>query len=108
MVFLNEEEGLSEDEEQVYLDQLAMFIIPMEERALEAYEGGYQKAIELRIFNDWTAKLREALTRLNDIQYPPLRETGGDLVQAPPLPIPQPLDGLRRGAPEAAAEEEGE
>ncbi len=101
-------EGLSEDEEQVYLDQLAMFIIPMEERALEAYEGGYQKAIELRIFNDWTAKLREALTRLNDIQYPPLRETGGDLVQAPPLPIPQPLDGLRRGAPEAAAEEEGE
>ncbi len=90
-------EGLTEEEEQVYLDQLAMFIIPMEERALEAYEGGYQKAIELRIFNDWTAKLREALTRLNDIQYPPLRETGGDLVEAPPLPIPEPLDGLRRG-----------
>ena len=32
-------EGLSEDEEQVYLDQLAMFIIPMEERALEALAG---------------------------------------------------------------------
>ncbi len=90
-------EGLTEEEEQVYLDQLAMFIIPMEDRALEAFEGGYQKAIELRIFNSWTAQLREALTRLNDVQYPPLRETGGDLVEAPPLPIPQPLDGLRRG-----------
>lgn len=90
-------EGLTEEEEQVYLDQLAMFIIPMEDRALEAYEGGYQKAIELRIFNTWTAKLREALTRLNDVQYPPLRETGGDLVEAPPLPMPAPLDGLRRG-----------
>ena len=99
-------EGLTEDEEQVYLDQLAMFIIPMEERALEAYEGGYQKAIELRIFNDWTAQLREALTRLNDVQYPPLRETGGDLVEAPPLRMPEPLDGLRRGAP--AEEGDGE
>ena len=88
-------EGLSEDEEQVYLDQLAMFIIPMEERALEAYEGGYQKAIELRIFNEWTAQLHEALTRLNDVQYPPLRETGGDLVEASPLSMPSPLEGLQ-------------
>ena len=103
-------EGLSEDEEQVYLDQLAMFIIPMEERALEAFEGGYQKAIELRIFNDWTAQLHEALTRLNDVQYPPLRETGGDLVQAPPLPMPEPLDGLRRGGdgPSSAPTEGGQ
>jgi len=101
-------EGLTEEEEQVYLDQLAMFIIPMEERALEAFEGGYQKAIELRIFNSWTAQLREALTRLNDIQYPPLRETGGDLVEAPPLPIPQPLDGLRRGDAEPADDDGGE
>ena len=82
-----------------------MFIIPMEERALEAYEGGYQKAIELRIFNRWTAQLREALTRLNDIAYPPLRESGGDLVEAPPLPMPEPLDGLRRSEGE---DEEGE
>ncbi len=92
-------DGLSEEEQQVYLDQLAMFIIPMEERALEAYEGGYNKALELRIYNRWTAKLREALTRMNDVQYPPLRETGADIVEASPLPLPEPLDGLRRGAP---------
>ena len=90
-------EGLSEDEEQVYMDQLAMFIIPMEERALEAFEGGYNRAIELRIYNRWTARLREALTRLNDVQYPPLRESGGDIVERSPLPMPEPLDGLQRG-----------
>ncbi|MBX3251035.1 MAG: tetratricopeptide repeat protein [Myxococcales bacterium] len=90
--------GLTEEEEQVYLDQLAMFIIPMEERALEAFEGGYQKAIELRIYNRWTARLLEALQRLNSVQYPPLRESGGALVEAPPLPAPRHLDGLRRDA----------
>jgi TolA-binding protein len=91
-------EGLNEEEEQSYRDQLAMFIIPMEERALEAFEGGYQKALELRIYNRWTARLREALTRLNDVQYPPFREMGGDIVEGEPLPMPEPLDGLRRGA----------
>ncbi len=90
-------EGLNADEEQSYRDQLAMFIIPMEERALEAYEGGYQKALELRIYNRWTQRLREGLTRLNDVQYPPLREMGGEIVEGEPLPMPEPLDGLRRG-----------
>ena len=97
-------EGLNEEEEQSYRDQLSMFIIPIEERALEAYEGGYQKAIELRIFNRWTAQLREALTRLNDVQYPPFREMGGGIVEGAPLPMPGPLDGLRRRAAAEASE----
>jgi cellulose synthase operon protein C len=91
-------EGLTSEERQSYQDQLMMFVIPMEERALEAYEGGYGKALEMRIFNSWTGKLREALTRLNDIQYPPFREKGGDTVRGAPLPVPEPLDGLRRDA----------
>jgi TolA-binding protein len=95
--------GLSEEEDQAYRDQLAMFIIPIEEQALQAYEGGYQQAIELRIFNSWTAQLREGLTRLNDVQYPPFREMGADIVEAVPLPLPEGFDGLRRG--EAAQEE---
>jgi TolA-binding protein len=93
-------EGLSEEERQSYQDQLAAAIVPIEERALEAYEGGYQKAIELRIYNEWTAKLREALTRLNDVQYPPMREIGVDIVAEAPLPLPERLGGLRRGPEE--------
>jgi TolA-binding protein len=92
-------EGLSEEEEMAYTDQLSSFIVPIEERALEAYEGGYNTALELRIFNRWTAQLREGLTRLNDVQYPPLREMGGELGEANAIPVPAPLDGLRRGPP---------
>jgi hypothetical protein len=98
-------ENLSEAEQQVYRDELAKFIVPIEERALEAYEGGYRKALELRVFNTWTQKQREALTRLNDVQYPPLREAGAELAEAQILPLPEPYDGLRRApeVPPAAA-----
>jgi TolA-binding protein len=99
-------ESLSDAEKQVYRDQLAMFIVPIEERALEAYEGGYQKAIELRVYNRWTRELREGLTRLNDVQYPPLRELGAELATGRQLPLPVPYAGLRRagGQPDAVAE----
>ncbi len=88
--------NLSENEAQAYRDELAKFIVPIEERALEAYEGGYHKALELRVFNAWTQKEREALTRLNDVEYPPLREAGAGLTEARILPLPATYDGLRR------------
>ncbi len=90
--------GLSEDEDQAYRDQLGTFIVPIEEQALEAYQGGYQTAIDLHIFNRWTAQLHEGLTRLNDVEFPPLREAGAELDEGAALPLPLPLDGLRRGA----------
>jgi len=99
-------EGLSEEEEQVYMDQLARFIVPMEERALEAYEGGYQRALELHIYNSWTARLREGLTRLNDVQYPPLREAGGRIAEGSALPLPAPLESLSRGDASTSGSEE--
>jgi TolA-binding protein len=88
--------NLNEQEEQVYRDELTKLIVPIEERALEAYESGYKKALELHVFNTWTQKQREALTRLNDVEYPPLREAGAGLAEAQPLALPTPLDGLRR------------
>ncbi|MFO0686170.1 MAG: tetratricopeptide repeat protein [Sandaracinus sp.] len=90
-------EGLSEEEDQAYRDQLGTFIVPIEEQALEAYQGGYQTAIDLHIFNTWTAQLHEGLTRLNDVEFPPLREVGAELDEGAALPLPAPLDGLRRG-----------
>jgi cellulose synthase operon protein C len=88
--------GLNDEQEQAYRDQLAMFIVPIEERALEAYEGGYRKALELRVFNHWTQKLREGLTRLNQVEYPPLREIGTEMAVASSLSPPDPLTELRR------------
>jgi TolA-binding protein len=89
---------LSEVEEQAYRDELAKFIVPIEERALEAYESGYRKALELRVFNTWTEKQREALTRLNDVEYPPLKEAGVGLREARLLPLPAPLEAPREPA----------
>lgn len=95
-------EGLNEEEQQVYRDELAMFVVPIEERALEAYAGGYQKARELGIYNRWTVLMREGLTRLNDVEYPPIREIGGDVARESPLPQGEVLLGLTRRTPEAS------
>ncbi|MET0343450.1 MAG: tetratricopeptide repeat protein [Polyangiales bacterium] len=85
-------EGLSEDDAQLYRDELARFVVPIEERALSAFEGGYQKARALGISNRWTAAMREALTRLNEVAYPSLREIGVELVRAPVHAVPPVLD----------------
>ena len=88
-------EGLSEEEQQVYRDELSMFVVPIEERALEAYEGGYRKARELGIYNKWTALMREGLTRMNEVEYPPLREQGGDLAHDSSVAQGPVLKGLK-------------
>ena len=68
----------------------------LEERALEAYESGWQKALELQIFNSWTAKMRDALGRLNAELYPPLKEIGFELRSRGPMPLPPLIPGPRR------------
>lgn len=91
--------GLSADEEQSYKDQLSMFIVPMEDKALQAYEGGYRKAIELSIYNEWTARLREGLTRLNDVEHPAMREMGAQIVSPSIVPQVSYRSTLDQGAP---------
>jgi tetratricopeptide (TPR) repeat protein len=88
--------GLSEAEKELYTQSIEEFIVPIEERGLEAYESGWKKAIELGIFNEWTAKMRAALGRLNSELYPPLKETGFALRSRGPLPLPPLIGGLRR------------
>jgi TolA-binding protein len=90
-------EGLNEEEQQVYRDQLSMFVVPIEERALEAYEGGYRKARELGIYNQWTVLMREGLTRMNDVEYPPIREMGGEIVKDVALKEGVIIEGMRSG-----------
>jgi outer membrane protein assembly factor BamD (BamD/ComL family) len=97
--------GSSAAASQAYRDELATFIVPMEDEALQAYERGYEAALRLHIFNRWTRELRAGLTRLNDVQYVPLREMGGALGRVHPLPVAAPLDRLVTHAPLPAAAE---
>ncbi|HEX5656224.1 MAG TPA: tetratricopeptide repeat protein [Polyangiales bacterium] len=92
-------EGLSEQEQQVYRDELAGFVVPIEERALEAYAGGYKKAREIGIYNQWTTQMREALTRLNEVEYPKLNEIGVGLAPESEFPKPPVIAGVRRKEP---------
>lgn len=71
--------GLSEADKEAYQAQIDEFVVPIEEKSLDAYESGWKKAVELGIYNQWTAKMREALGRLNSELYPPLKEAGLDI-----------------------------
>jgi tetratricopeptide (TPR) repeat protein len=87
---------LNAEQKELYSQQIDEFVVPIEEKSLEAYESGWQKALELGIFNQWTAKMREALGRLNTELYPPLAETGFELRSRGPSALPPLIDAPRR------------
>ena len=89
--------NLSDAEKEQYQSQIDEFVVPIEERSLDAYENGWKKAIELGIYNQWTAKMREGLGRLNAELYPPFKETGFEVRSQGPRPLPTLIDAPRRG-----------
>ncbi len=91
--------GLEGESKEQYQTQIDEFAVPIEERSLDAYENGWKKAIELGIYNQWTAKMREALGRLNAELYPPFKETGFDIRSQGPISFPPLFDSPRRRAP---------
>jgi hypothetical protein len=89
-------DSLREEEKELYRQSIEEFVIPIEERSLEAYESGWRKALELGIFNTWTAKMREALGRLNAELYPPLKEVGFEIRSQSALQMPALIGAPRR------------
>jgi TolA-binding protein len=94
--------GLSETDKEAFTSQIEEFVVPVEEKSLDAYENGWKKAIELGIYNQWTAKMREALGRLNSELYPPMREIGFEVRSASVPPLPGLIDAPRRATEPAA------
>jgi len=86
----------SEDQKTEYQSQIEEFAVPMEERSLDAYENGWKKAIDIGIYNQWTAKMRDALGRLNSELYPPFKETGFEVRSQGPLPLPALIEAPSR------------
>jgi tetratricopeptide (TPR) repeat protein len=66
--------GLSPEEAEAYRGALDMYVVEMEEKAIDLYSQGYAKAIELQVYDQYTSKIREALGRLSPDEYPPERE----------------------------------
>lgn len=86
----------TDDQKADYQSQIEEFAVPMEERSLDAYENGWKKALDLGIYNQWTAKMRDALGRLNSELYPPFKETGFEVRSQGPLPLPALIDAPNR------------
>ena len=42
---------LNAEEQQVYRDELEKVVVVVEEKAIDAYKGGYQKALQLGVYN---------------------------------------------------------
>ena len=89
--------NLADPDKEAYQQQIDSFVVPVEEKSLEAYENGWKKAVELGIFNGWTGKMREALGRLNGELYPPQKEIGFEIRSSAPASLPGLINAPRRG-----------
>lgn len=94
--------GLGDADKQAYQSQIEEFVVPIEERSLDAYENGWKKAIELGIYNQWTAKMRDALGRLNGELYPAFKEVGFEVRSQGPAPFPALIEAPKRSVTGAA------
>jgi TolA-binding protein len=67
--------GISEAEATAYREALDTYVIDIQDKALQLFSAGYQKAIQMQVYDQYTAKIREALGRLQADKYPPERES---------------------------------
>lgn len=82
--------GLSEAEATAYREALDLYVIEIQDKAIQLFSSGYQKSIEMQVYDQYTAKIREALGRLAADRFPPEREArdkvrSGDRPLAPEL-----------------------
>jgi len=66
--------GLSKADAQAYRDGLDSYVIDIQDKAVELFSTGYQKAIQMQVYDQYTAKIREALGKIAADKYPPEHE----------------------------------
>jgi hypothetical protein len=66
--------SLKPDEVQIYQDRLNDVVLDIQKQAETLYSTGYGKAIQMQVYDEYTAKIREALGRLSPKKYAPERE----------------------------------
>jgi TolA-binding protein len=67
--------GLDEAQAQAYRDALDMYVVNIQNKAVELFSAGYTKAIQMQVYDEYTAKIREALGRLAADKFPPEHES---------------------------------
>ncbi|MGI6393882.1 MAG: tetratricopeptide repeat protein [bacterium] len=82
--------GLTEEEALQYEEELRKSILPLEERAIDNYTRGLERARELKVFNRWTQLMTERLSVMNPALYrvgkPPVFAVESDIGDSfPPM-----------------------
>lgn len=67
--------GLTPDQAQAYRDALDVYVVDIQGKAVDLFKAGYQKAIQMQVYDEYTAKIREALGRIDGDNFPPERES---------------------------------
>ena len=67
--------GLSADQAQAYRDALDTYVVDIQGKAVDLFKAGYGKAIQMQVYDEYTAKIRESLGRLDGSNFPPERES---------------------------------
>jgi hypothetical protein len=67
--------NVPKDLHEAYAEKLNEVVVTIQDKAVEAFSFGYDKAIKLQVYDENTAKIRAALGRLSSQKYPPERES---------------------------------
>jgi len=80
--------GLTADQIQAYQDAINAYVVDIQDKAVTLYTAGYQKAIQMQVYDEYTAKIREALGRIAADKFPPEKEarTRERIGDRPPTP----------------------
>jgi tetratricopeptide (TPR) repeat protein len=80
--------SLTQDQVQAYQDGINAYVVDIQDKAVELFTAGYQKAIQMQIYDEYTAKIREALGRIAADKFPPEKEarTRERIGDRPPTP----------------------
>jgi TolA-binding protein len=87
---------LSEEEKQVYRDELEKVVVVIEDKALDAYKSGYARALQIGVYNKHTHTIREALSRLAENEFPKEAELRASIRVGEPRVSLERIEEVRR------------
>src|SRR4029079_3710283 len=91
--------SLTADQVQAYQDAINAYVVDIQDKAVTLYTAGYQKAIQMQVYDDYTAKIREALGRIAADKFPPEKESRTRERAREPPPNPENIpEGARATA----------
>lgn len=66
--------GLDEDQVDMYRAELENLALPLEDKAIEAFEKALEKAYELSVYNEWTLAAQDKINRYRPGSFDKVRE----------------------------------